>query len=94
MNDQNSDQVGQITRISQLLRKAGHEPDDAVELTELIGNMASANITARLESKIDNRFDSQDAKIDAQNSKYNVLIWAIGFAGLVISAAILFSDKV
>jgi len=29
MKNQDPDQVGQITRISQLLRKAGHEPDDA-----------------------------------------------------------------
>jgi len=50
MTEKDSDQVGQITRISQLLRKAGLKPNEAVEL---ISNMASSNITARLESKID-----------------------------------------
>jgi len=53
-----------------LLQKAGHQPDAAVELTESISNMASANIVSRLESKI----DAQNSKIDAQNSKYNLLI--------------------
>jgi len=63
MRNQDSDPVGQFTRISHLLRKVGHNPDDAIELTEIISNMASINIVSRLESKI-----------DAQNSKYNLLI--------------------
>lgn len=49
--------------------------------------MAGSNVIERLEAK----FDVQNAKIDAVNSKYTVLIWMIGFAGVVISAAIIFS---
>jgi len=81
---EDSDQVGQITRISQLLRKAGHKPDDAVELTELIFNMASANIVSRFESKL-------ESKLDAQNTKYNILIWAIGIGTTLIVASNFFA---
>lgn len=45
--------------------------------------MASANVIQRLETKI-------DAVNDTVNTKYTVLIWAIGFASLVISGAIIF----
>jgi len=92
---EDSDQVGQYTRISQLLRKAGHKPDDANEITELISNMASANIVSRFESKLDtsntrleSKIDIQNSRIDAQNSKYNVLIWVIG-AGVVILSTVI-----
>jgi len=78
---EDSDQVGQITRISQLLRKAGHKPDDAVEL---IFNMASANIVSRFESKL-------ESKLDAQNTKYNILIWAIGIGTTLIVASNFFA---
>jgi len=67
-----------------LLRKAGHEPDDAVEFTENISDMASANIISQFESKL----EAQNSKIDAQNSKYNVLIWVIG-AGIVILSTVI-----
>ena len=56
--------------------------DEANQLVEILNEMTSieaAKIVERLESKI-----------DAQNTKYSVLIWAIGFAGVVISAAIFF----
>ena len=38
--------------------------------------------------------DAQNAKIDAIGTKYTVLIWTIGFATLIISAAIIFGDKI
>ncbi len=41
--------------------------------------MAGTNVTERLE-----------AKMDALNSKYTVIIWMIGIAGLAISLAIIF----
>jgi len=103
MKDQDSDYVGQFTRISQLLRKVGHKPGEAVELTELIFSMASANVldridasndrlnskmdlnNDRLNSKIDlitvrleSKMDVQNSKIDAQNTKYNVVILLLG----------------
>ena len=66
------------------LAKDGKQPaEETHELVELIETMASANVIQRLETKI-------DAVNDTVNTKYTVLIWAIGFASLVISAAIIF----
>lgn len=80
----------QLTRVARLLRETRLTSDQSTELTELISNMASQNITARLEAKM----DAQNAQIDAMGTKYTVLIWTIGFAGLIISAAIIFGDKI
>ena len=55
-----------------------------------MSNTSAENTVARLEAKLDARFDAQDIKLDAQNTKYKVLIWAIGFAGVVISLSIIF----
>ncbi|MCY3629863.1 MAG: hypothetical protein OXI05_07105 [Bacteroidota bacterium] len=45
-------------------------------------NTASADIVARLGSKI----DAQTAKIDAQDKKYTLLLWFIGVGvGLIIA---------
>jgi len=81
MNKQN-DADGPFTRATRLLRKTALTADQANQLVEILNEMTSieaAKIVERLESKI-----------DAQNTKYSVLIWAIGFAGVVISAAIFF----
>lgn len=83
MSQDQADQAGTFTRATRLLRKNKLSCDEANQLTELIGEMASEKIIARLESKLD-----VNAKV--QNTKYNVLIWAIGFAGVVISLAIIF----
>ena len=64
--------------------------------------MASANIiaqfgakldsmNAKLDAKLDGQSAALDAKLDAMNTKYNVLIWAIGFATAILSAAIFFT---
>ena len=45
------------------------------------------------EARMDSLRESQEAKMDAQNSKYNVLIWMIGFATVILSAVILFSNN-
>ena len=52
-----------------------------------------------LRAELKSQRESQEARIDSlresqetQNSKYNVLIWMIGFATAVISAVILFSN--
>lgn len=94
MDEQNLDQGGQFTRASRLLRKSGIKTDEANELTELIGEMASANIISQFGSKIDSlestlRADlrAQEAKLDAQNTKYNLLLWFIGVGvGLIIAS--------
>ena len=66
--------------------------DQANQLSEIIEEMTSieaANSIARLESKIDARFDALDTKLDAsaklQNTKYNLLI---GILSAVLIAAI------
>lgn len=85
-----------------LLRKKRLTADEAYEPTELLENMASANIiaqfgakldsmNAKLDAKLDGQSAALDAKLDAMNTKYNVLIWAIGFATAILSAAIFFT---
>ncbi|MCY4673296.1 MAG: hypothetical protein OXD43_05945 [Bacteroidetes bacterium] len=72
------------TEAYELLRKTGLKGDEAFKLFNIIGDMASTNLISRLESKI----DVQNAKIDVQNAKYNVLIWVIGLATVILSAVI------
>ena len=83
-----SEQQPDATRIFSLPWKLSKDvklsSEETHELVELIETIAATNVIERLESKI-------DAQHDALNTKYTVLIWAIGFAGLVISAAIIFS---
>ncbi len=78
MTEQNPDQMGQFTGISYLLRKPELTADEANELTELITDMASANvleridtIRTRLESKFDGNIAQLNSKFDAQNSKFD-----------------------
>ena len=73
----------EFSRMSQLLRKLGLDPDEANELAERIMNTASINIISRLESKI----DAQNTKIDIQNSKYNFLI-VIASVALTVGLAV------
>lgn len=77
MEELNTEPIGQFTRMVQLFRKDELKTDEAVELTELIGNMASENIIARFESKL-----------DAVNAKYNLLIGLVS-AGLTLAVAII-----
>ncbi|MCY4672360.1 MAG: hypothetical protein OXD43_01100 [Bacteroidetes bacterium] len=72
------------TEAYELLRKTGLTDVEAFKLIDIIGDMASTNIIARLESKM----DAQNAKIDSQTEKYNVLIWVIGFATVILAAVI------
>ena len=93
MSRDQADDAGTFTRATRLLRQTTLTADEANQLIEIIeemSNTSAENTVARLEAKFDARFDAQDTKLDAQNTKYNVLIWAIGFAGVVISLAIIF----
>ena len=103
MGGQDSDQFSQFTLASRLFRKSGLKANEANEFTELMGNMASANIVSQFLSKMDSfeatvraelksQKESQEAKLDAVSSKYTLLIWVIGFATVILSAVILFSD--
>ena len=64
--------------MAQLLRKKDLNPDEANELTELIGEMASTNLIARFESKMDAQTAKMDALSNALNAKYNLLLWFLG----------------
>lgn len=82
-----SEKQPDATRIFSLLRKLSKDgrqsAEETHELVEFIKTMAASNVIERLESKI-----------DAVNTKYTVLIWAIGFASVIISAAIIFSGQI
>ncbi|MCY4673516.1 MAG: hypothetical protein OXD43_07120 [Bacteroidetes bacterium] len=71
-----------------LLRRKKLAADEANELTEIIENMASANLIAQLGAKLDAVNATMNAQLDAVNTKYNVLIWVIGFATIILSAVI------
>ncbi|MCY3628579.1 MAG: hypothetical protein OXG94_01035 [Bacteroidetes bacterium] len=87
----------EFTRIVELLKDSGLKDHKAVELAERMSNLASQNTIAQFGSKLDALAKSLEAKIDAQkeaqNAKYNVLIWMIGFATAIISAVILFGNS-
>ena len=68
-----------VTLFRKLVKGGKQSAEEVHELIELIEIMAGTNVTERLE-----------AKMDALNSKYTVIIWMIGFAGLAISLAIIF----
>ena len=82
MSNEKYREVGDFTRMAQLLRKKDLNPDEANELTELIGEMASTNLITRFESKFESKMDAQTAKMDALsnalNAKYNLLLWFLG----------------
>ncbi len=71
MTEQNPDQVGQFTGISYLLRKPELTADEANELTELITDMASANVLERIDTirtRLESKFDGNIAQL---NSKFD-----------------------
>ena len=91
----NSEEVNDRTEAYELLRKTGFKGGEAFQLFQYIENMASVNVISQLGAKIDTNMaafraelQSQNTKIDAQNTKYNVLIWVIGFATVILSAVI------
>ena len=52
-----------------------------------LDNMNAA-LNAKLEAKLDAQSAALEAKLDAMNTKLIVLIWEIGFATVILSAAI------
>ncbi len=84
----NNDHQGPFTHASMLLRRKKLTADEANELTEIIENMASANLIAQFGAKLDAVNATMNAQLDAVNTKYNVLIWVIGFATIILSAVI------
>lgn len=86
MDESQPDSTRAFSLLRRLAKEGKQSAEETHELIELIEAMASANLVRQLGAKI----DAQSEKIDAVNTKYMVLIWAIGFAGAVISAAIIF----
>ena len=75
-------------RVFELLRKTGLEPDEAFTLFAGIRDMASANLIARFESKLDAMTDTMRAEIGSVRGELSVQRWlmGIGFAALVAAA--------
>lgn len=80
MSEKQPDATRIFLLLWKLLKDGRQSAEETHELVEFIKTMAASNVIERLESKI-----------DAVNTKYTVLIWAIGFASVIISAAIIFS---
>ncbi len=87
-----SDIKPDTTRLFSLLRrltKGGKlSPDETHELSELIHTMAGANVIAEIASfkeamlsRIDSKFDTLSARLDAQDSKLKFMAWLIGIIG-------------
>ena len=68
-----------------LLRKTGLEEVEAFKLLNIIGEMASENIIARFESKMDAQNRIIESKMDAVNSKYKTLIIVISIIGAAMT---------
>ena len=62
-----------------VLARNGIEGRDAHLLTQLIENMASANLIHRFENRFEN-------KLEAVNDKFKLLFWVIGVSATVLAA--------
>lgn len=69
------EEAGMFTQVTRLFRKKKLSCDEASQLTELIGEMASRNIIAKLESKM-----------ETQNTKFTLLLWFIGVGTAILAA--------
>ena len=86
------------TRAFALLRKLSKEgkltSEETHGLVEIQREMGSANIIAQFGSKLESGFDSiraeleaLEAGLEAQNSKYTLLLWFIGVGvGLILAS--------
>ncbi len=80
------------TLLYDILTRAGLDGHDAYLFTQLVEEMASANLIHRFESKLESmlevqnakleiqnaKLDAQNAKLDAQSGKFNLMLWFIG----------------
>ena len=90
MQKTDTPETPESTRTVELLRCADLKSQGAVELAERISSIASQNMIAQIGSELRAGLDGHradmktpKARIDAQNSRYNVLIGMIGFAAAV-----------
>ena len=75
-------------RVFELLRKTGLTPEEAFTLFAGIRDMASTNLIARFESKLDAMTDTMRAELGSMRAELNIQRWlmGLGFAALVAAA--------
>ena len=73
-------------RLFTLLQAMGLDAEQAYTFVQELGTMAAENFIARFESKLDAMSAAQNAKLDAQTSKFNVMLWFIGIGVTLIIA--------
>ena len=80
MDESSPDATRAFLLLRTLAKGEKQSAEDTHELLELIRNMASENTISQIK-----------AELNALNVKFQILIWAITFAGLVLGGAIIFS---
>ena len=90
MNESQPDATRAFSLFRNLNKGGNQTAEETHELVELIRDMASENLVNQLGAKIDTQNTKLDTLRDVLDARYKILIWAIGLAGLVLSAAILF----
>ena len=84
-------EIGTSTEVSRFFRKRKLSCDEANRLTQLVGNMASENIIARLESKIDANAKIHEAHLTAIKWVIAISIAGAGvIAGTIAALSALF----
>ena len=79
--------TGDSERAFALLRSTGLKAAEAHALLRLIEDMASANLIHRFESKLDAQRTALNTKLEAVNTKSNLLLWFIG-VGVALLVAV------
>ena len=90
MNESQPDATGAFSLFRKLSKGGNQTAKETHELVELIVSMASSNLVSQLEAKIDGLNEKLVSLEKSQTARYIGLIWAVGFASLIISAAIIF----
>lgn len=83
---QQTDLTVNRTQLHDILTRADLQSRDGHVLTQLTGEMASAKLIHRFESKLESQFEAQNAKLDAQTNKLKLLLWFTGLGVALIIA--------
>ena len=91
MNDEPQDYARESTELFDMLKRTGLKGREVNFIIQSIREMASANVIKDFRSEIlafraemQAQGDSLKAGLDAQNAKYNVLIWLVGGGGILL----------
>lgn len=90
MNESQPDATRALSLFRKLSKGGNQTAEETHELVELIVSMASSNLVSQLGAKIDELNEKLVSLEKSQTATYIGLIWAVGFASLIISAAIIF----